>query len=330
MNIFYSLVIVLALSFLAILGAQAGGFQVVFGVVVPYVAIVLFFGGIIYRVISWAKVPVPFRIPTTCGQQKSLPWIKANNLENPSNTAGVIGRMLLEVLFFRSLFRNTRTELHEGPKVVYGSTKWLWLSALVFHYSFLIILLRHLRFFTEPVPWLVKILQDLDGFLQIGVPVMYLTSILLLAAVLFLLLRRMLSPSLNYISLVNDYFPLFLILAIGTTGVLLRHFVKTDIIGIKELAMGLISASPAVPEGIHYLFFTHFFLVCVLFAYFPFSKLTHMAGVFMSPTRNLANTNRAERHINPWNYPVEVHTYEEYEDEFREKMKQVGLPLDKE
>ena len=33
--------------------------------------------------------------------------------------------------------------------------------------------------------------------------------------------------------------------------------------------------------------------------------------------------------MNPWNYPVKVHTYEEYEDEFREKMIGVGLPVDK-
>jgi hypothetical protein len=38
---------------------------------------------------------------------------------------------------------------------------------------------------------------------------------------------------------------------------------------------------------------------------------------------------RARRHINPWNYPVPVHTYDEYEDEFREKMVEVGLPVEK-
>ena len=74
----------------------------------------------------------------------------------------------------------------------------------------------------------------------------------------------------------------------------------------------------------------HLLLLSVFFAYFPFSKLMHMPGVFMSPTRNLANNNRERRHINPWNYPVKVHTYEEYEDEFRDKMKAAGMPLDKE
>jgi nitrate reductase gamma subunit len=94
--------------------------------------------------------------------------------------------------------------------------------------------------------------------------------------------------------------------------------------------MGLVSFQPAVPEGISFIFFVHLFFVCGLFAYFPFSKLMHMGGVFLSPTRNLANTNRVKRHINPWNYDVKTHTYEEYEDEFREVMRDAGLPLEKE
>ncbi|MEW6607798.1 MAG: menaquinol oxidoreductase, partial [bacterium] len=73
----------------------------------------------------------------------------------------------------------------------------------------------------------------------------------------------------------------------------------------------------------------HLFLVCILLIYFPFSKLVHMGGIFLSPTRNLANNNRMKRHINPWNYPVKVHTYEEYEEHYREKMKQVGIPVEK-
>jgi hypothetical protein len=55
-----------------------------------------------------------------------------------------------------------------------------------------------------------------------------------------------------------------------------------------------------------------------------------MAGIFLSPTRNLANNNRMKRHSNPWDYPVRVHTYEEYEDEFRDRMIASGLPVEKE
>ena len=71
-------------------------------------------------------------------------------------------------------------------------------------------------------------------------------------------------------------------------------------------------------------------MVCVLLIYFPLSKLMHAGGIFFSPTRNMANNNRMVRHENPWNPVVKVHTYEEYEDEFRDKMRAVGLPLDKE
>ena len=78
------------------------------------------------------------------------------------------------------------------------------------------------------------------------------------------------------------------------------------------------------------LFYGHLFLVCVLLAYFPLGKLIHMPGVFFSPTRNLANTNRTIRHVNPWDYPVKTHSYAEYEDEWREKMKGAGVPVDKE
>ena len=55
----------------------------------------------------------------------------------------------------------------------------------------------------------------------------------------------------------------------------------------------------------------------------------HFAGVFLSPTRNLANNSRARRHVNPWNAPVSTHTYAEYEDEFRQRMIEAGLPVEK-
>ena len=55
----------------------------------------------------------------------------------------------------------------------------------------------------------------------------------------------------------------------------------------------------------------------------------HMGGVFLSPTRNLANNNRMKRHVNPWNYPVKTHTYAEWEEEFRDKMKAAGIPLER-
>jgi nitrate reductase gamma subunit len=325
----YSLIAVVVLFLLAYVGVKFPGGEVFFGVIIPYLAIIIFVLGFINRIIDWARSPVPFRIPTTCGQQKTLPWIKPASIDNPSTTGGVIVRMILEVVFLRSLFRNTKCELKEGSKISYEWEKWLWLFSLAFHWAFFTVLFRHLRFFTEPVPACVQLLEKLDGFLQIGLPILMLSGVVLLAAVTFLFLRRIWIPQVKYISLGSDYFPLFLIFGIAFTGILMRYFTKVDIVGIKAFTMGLVTFKPHITEGVGSIFYVHLFFVSVLLAYFPFSKLMHLGGIFMSPTRNLANNSRVKRHVNPWNYPVKVHSYGAYEDEFREKMIEAGLPVEK-
>ncbi len=330
MSLWFSLFAVLVLVLIPLVGSGIPGLQVFFGIIVPYAALATFVIGFILRVINWAKAPVPFRIPTTVGQEKSLPWIKSSTLDNPHNAWGVVGRMALEVFFFRSLLRNLKTELKEGPRLVYGFNLWLWLAGLAFHYSFLLIILRHFGYFLQPVPGFVTLLETFDGFFQVGLPIIYVTDIIILLALAYLFLRRVCDARLRYISHAADWFPLLLIAGIAVTGILMRYFIKVDLMSVKHLAVGLFSLRPVLPEGISPLFFIHLFLVSSLIAYFPFSKLMHMGGVFLSPTRNLANNNRMKFHLNPWNYPVKVHTYEEYEDEFRELMKGAGLPVEKE
>ncbi len=328
MNVLVALVAVVGLFLLGLLGGTPGLSWVV-GVVLPYAALLLFLGGLIYRVSSWAGVPVPFRIPTTSGQQKALGWIRQQRLENPHNTLQVIGRMALEILFFRSLLKNTKTDLVEGRRLVYATDLGLWIAALAMHWSMLIILLRHLRLFTNPVPFFVTTLERADGFMEVGLPVVFITTAVFVVALAYLLYRRLANSQVRYISLVGDYFPLFLLLGIGISGLWLRHLAKTDIASVKAMTLGLVRFAPVVPDTISPLFYAHLLLVCVLLAYLPFSKLSHMAGVFLSPTRNMANNNRAVRHVNPWDYPVKVHTYEEYEDELRDKMKAAGIPVER-
>jgi nitrate reductase gamma subunit len=329
MRILVPLLVVIALLLAPIVGVEALGWRWLFGVVLPYAAAAVFAVGAVARVLSWARSPVPFRIPTTCGQQKSLPWIRQAKVENPSTAAGVMTRVALEVLCFRSLFRNTRAELRDG-RLSFLSTKWLWAAGLAFHYSLLVILLRHLRLFLEPVPRLVLGVESLDGFFQVGLPAVQVTTVLFLAAAAFLFLRRVLSPPLRYLSLAGDYFPLLLLVAIGLSGAWMRHVSKIDLPAAKAMVMGLLSLSPRPSAALGAAFYAHLFLVSVLLAYFPFSKLVHMGGIFLSPTRNLTANSREVRHVNPWNPPVAVHTYEEYEDEFRQRMREAGLPLEKE
>ncbi|MCX8031095.1 MAG: sulfate reduction electron transfer complex DsrMKJOP subunit DsrM [Thermodesulfovibrionales bacterium] len=330
MGILFSFAVVIAIVLIVFAGVRGAGLNYLFAIIIPYLALLTFIIGVTYRVFNWGRSAVPFRVPTTGGQQFTLPWIKSNKLDNPHTSYGVIGRMILEVLLFRSLFRNTKAELHDGPRLVYGSEKLLWLAAIAFHYSFLVILLRHLRFFTVPVPTPIQFLEFVDSFFQVGAPLVYITNFVIVIALLFLLYRRLGMPQIKYISLPSDYFPLFLILAIVLSGIYMRYFDKVDIVGVKQITMGLVSFRPTIPDGIGIIFYIHLTLVCTLFAYFPFSKLVHMAGVFLSPTRNLANNNRMQRHVNPWDYPIKVRSYDDYENEFREKMKKAGIPVEKE
>jgi len=327
MKVIYPLIAVLLLAAVGYLGAAAG-LDFLFGVIIPYLSVLLFFVGFTWRIFDWMKSPVPFRIPTTCGQAKSLKWIKRDELESPSGFWGVVGRMSLEVLFFRSLFRNNKAEIAPGPSLAYASSKWLWMAGLIFHWSLLVIVLRHYRFFLASIPGFVEFLESIDGFLQITLPTLYITDLLLVLAVTFLVLRRLATAQMRIISLSTDYFPLFLILAIALSGISMRYLDKVDIVAVKVLVQGLVSFQFDAPGEIGAIFYVHLFLVCVLASYFPFSKLMHMGGIFLSPTRNLANNSREKRHINPWNPEVKFRTYKEYEDEFREKMVKADLPTE--
>jgi len=329
MNMVFSLLAIVILIFIAMGGAAIAGLKPVFFVVIPYGAFAVFVAGFVYRILSWGRLPVPFSIPTTCGQAKSLSWIKDESLESPSGMAGVICRVALEVLLFRSLFRNTRLYLYD-ERPVYSSAKWLWFFALLFHWSMLVIILRHMRFFIEPVAPLINGLAAIDGFFDIAIPTFFLSDAAIVLALTFLFLRRVVVPQLRYISLFTDYFTVALIMGIAITGILMRNFFPVDIEQVKTMALGWVTFAPYVPKKMSAHFYIHLLLVSVLLAWFPFSKLMHMGGIFLSPTRNMANDSRMRRHINPWNAPVNVHTYEEYEDEYRDKMKAAGLPVDKE
>ena len=331
MGALLSLIAVAALAGLAWVAVAVGDLRYLVGVVLPGVAFAVFIIGIVARVVRWARSPVPFRIPTVSGQQKSLSWIRHQELESPSGALSVIGRMLLEVLFFRSLFRNTRVEVDPArEKVSYIGTKTLWAAGLAFHWAMLVIILRHFRFLVEPTPRFVEWIQSVDGFFQVGVPVIYATTVVFLAALAFLLARRLLDAKLRYISLPSDYFALYLLLAIGLSGVVMRHFQKVDIVDVKAAMAGWTSFQPVLPQGVGAMYFVHVALVSALLVYFPFSKLLHAPGVFLSPTRNLANNNRAKRHVNPWNPPIVGHTYAEWEEEFHDQLVAAGYTLDKE
>jgi len=306
------------------------------GVVIPYVAAFIFVVGVLYRIFTWSKCVVPFKIPTTCGQQKSLPWLNRtfmDRFDSPHTNWETAVRMLMEIFLFRSLWKNVRYEL---PAQTAVSTKWLWLFALTFHWSLLIVLIRHFRFFLQPVPDFVNLIQGLDGFIEVDIGWLWfqphvvhimVTGLTLFVALLYLTYRRLAFPRERTFSLPSDYIALILLLCVAVTGLLMRYVIPVDVAQVKELAQGLLSFHPPASPDLHWLFMLHLLFVSLLLAYFPFSKLMHSAGIFFSPTRNMPNNNRAVRHINPWNYPVKGVDWDEFYENFKgdmEELEQMG------
>ena len=332
-------------SFIAVLGlfliAWGGvsiGLQWVFGVIIPYLAVLVFVTGFIRKVMGWSRSAVPFAIPTTGGQTKSFALDPAFEIRLPGQQVRCRGAHGARDPDLPLAFPQ---HPHEAGRQASCPTSWRsscgwarWRSTTPFSRC----CCGTRGFSWIRCPGCVQLLENVDSFFrleitypqfQFSLPAVYLSGIVLLAAVVYLALRRIVIPSVRYISLASDFFPLLLIFGIAFSGILMRYVTKINIEAAKQLTMGLVTFHPTVPAGIDAIFYIHLFFVSTLLAYFPYSKLMHLGGVFLSPTRNMLANTRAYRHVNPWNYPVHVHTYEEYENDFREKMVEAGLPVDK-
>lgn len=281
---------------------------VLFGL--AYISFAIFVIGTIWRVVNLARSAVPLKIPTTSRQQPTFKFIRRtlmDRIDSPSNKFWAFVRILFVVFLFRDLFRNTRYYIEKGQNV---DTRWLWLFAMLFHYSLLIIVIRHLRFFTNPIPEFIRILEQIDGFVGVSiVPPLLISGITVLVSLAFLWGRRILLAKERSISLPSDHIILFFMAVIVISGLLMRYIVKTDLTYVKMFALSLITGhlpSPEVSVNLHPLFIIHFTFVCITIAYIPFSKVMHFAGVWFSPTRNMPNDNRKRRHINPWDPNPEV------------------------
>ncbi len=275
-----ALAFVLAILVVVYIGVEILPLDFFFGGILPYIAIAIFIVGFIYRIYKWAQSPVPFRIPTTAGQQKSLDFIKQNKIENPSSKGGVFVRMALEVLVFRSLFRNSKAEVTDKGDIVYQWEKMVMAVCSVLPLGLLPDRVPSFKIFTDPVPGAVQLWEKIDGAFWVDLQQIYLTGFILLLGITGLFIRRIYLDKVRYISLVNDFFPLFLIMGIAITGLTMRYLTHADITAIKELAMGLVTFHPVVADNISIMFWFHLTLVCTLLIYFPASKLMHAGGIF--------------------------------------------------
>lgn len=195
----------------------------------------------------------------------------------PKTRAGVVRRMAGNIFLFPPLFKSDRL---------------LWALGWSFHFLLLLVIIRHLRYFFYPVPVWVEIFQTPGLYAGYFLP-------LPLAG---LLVRRLITEQGLYISSWGDYFALLLLLAISLSGLLLSKYFRIYIVDVKAMIQGIIFGQP-ISFHAPWLFILHFLLVSVLLIYFPFSKLMHGGGVFLSPTHNQRG-NFAKPYRNPWDFPV--------------------------
>jgi len=216
-------------------------------------------GGLAYRLWLFAKSPAPLKIPTTPA---------------PVTQTGVVLRLGREIVLFESLFK---------------ANKWIWLFGWIFHAALLVVLLRHLRYFTQPVWEWVTLVQPFGIY----------AGIAMVAGLAGLWARRMVVPRIRYISAPSDHLMLVLLLGIGLSGLLMKFVAHTDIVSVKAFMLGLMhfELHPLPSDPI---LLTHLSLVALLMIIFPFSKLVHGPGLLFSPTRNQVDNPRERRHIVPW------------------------------
>ncbi|MFO1341501.1 MAG: respiratory nitrate reductase subunit gamma [Burkholderiaceae bacterium] len=224
-----------------------------------YAATLLLVVGLALKIRSYWRTPAPLKIATTPA---------------PTTPAGVALRLLREVVLFESLFK---------------SNKWTWAFGWLFHAGLALVLMRHLRYFQQPVWTPVLMVQAFGTY----------AGFALVAGLAGLWARRFLVDRVRYISTPSDHLHLALLLAIGLSGLGMRFVAHTDIVALKAFMLGLMRFDwqplPADP-----LLLLHLTLVALLMIVFPISKLLHAPGLFFSPTRHMVDNPREARHLAAW------------------------------
>ena len=221
------------------------------GSVLPYVTLVVFTIGVLYRLGRWVGARIVHRI------------VLSPFSGTPTDVVVNIGA---EAVFFRSIFR---------------TDKKLWGGAWLMHVALFSVLGGHLLgiytlgrefVYIGASETLSEHMSDLLG-LTFG--------LLLLVMLLYLLYRRVTINEVRVISSPSDYLHLFLILGIVAVGDIMRLFPATgiDYFPVRVWVTGILTGAP-VPFPQVPLFALHMLLVQILMMVFPFSKLMHSLGMF--------------------------------------------------
>jgi len=208
---------------------------------------------------TYATTPAPLKIPTTPA---------------PITRPGVVWRLFREFAFFESLFK---------------ANKWIWLFGYAFHLALAVVLLRHMRYFIDPVWTVVAIAQPFGIY----------AGFAMVAALLALWARRLLVARIRYITEPSDHLMLALLVAIGVSGLMMKFVARTDIVMVKQFFTGLMQFKLNPLPGDPVLLI-HLGLVAALMIVFPYSKLLHGPALLFSPTRNQVDNPRERRHVAKW------------------------------
>jgi nitrate reductase gamma subunit len=133
----------------------------------------------------------------------------------------------------------------------------LWLGEWVFHVSLLLVLLRHLRYFLDPVPawvWSIQFAGAIAGYV-------------LLLSLVYILVVRLFTAMEKYASRAN-MFLLGLVLVISSIGVVMHAWLTPNLLDVKFFVRGFLCFNPAPAPG-SLLFMAHFILVLVLVPFLP-------------------------------------------------------------
>jgi nitrate reductase gamma subunit len=208
-----------------------------------YIAAAILFIGLVLKIATYLRNPAHLRSPNGGGESPFAVSVRAAT----------------DMMFFRGTFFTDRLQ---------------WIFSVLFHFGFLFVLVRHLRYaldpnWTGPFLWRLVLLAQPVG--------LYAAIAMILGAVGFFA-RRLWIPEVRATTRPIDYFVLLLLIAVPIAGYI-NHLLHTDVIAVKTFFVGLATFHwqnlPTDP-----MLLAHLWLVALLLVTLPFSKLLHMTGVF--------------------------------------------------
>lgn len=230
------------------------------GMVLPYITVIVFFVGWIYRFWVWAR---------------AMPSRRITLYPVPQSQLATLASILKRALIFPTL---------------YSADRLLWTGAVLFLIGLFTSVALH-SFINYP---LMTLLPNALGFRDIwsimGVPAHTrevisqwlgsIAAVLVLLTITFFLIRRLVLPEVRYLSTFQDYFSMIYLLVIVSIGTYMRLFDLVDQVYLKAYLASLAYLEPISPPT-NTLFLVHLTLAQFYLMYLPFSKAVHSIGTLI-------------------------------------------------